>query len=54
MAQAVSRWLLIAETWIRDRVNPCGFLVDKVAMEQYFSEIFGFTLSVSFHRRSPY
>jgi hypothetical protein len=30
-----------------------GFVVDKVALGQVFSEFFGFPLSVSFHRRSP-
>jgi hypothetical protein len=32
-----------------------GFVVDKVALVQvFFSEVFGFPLSVSFHRRSRY
>jgi hypothetical protein len=29
-----------------------GFVVDKVALEQVFSEYFRFTLSISFHRCS--
>jgi hypothetical protein len=31
-----------------------GFVVDKVALGRFFSEFFGFPLSVSFHRHSPY
>jgi hypothetical protein len=31
-----------------------GFVVDKVALEQIFSEFYGFPLSISFHHHSPY
>jgi hypothetical protein len=31
-----------------------GFMMDKVAMRQVSSEFFGFPLSISFHRGSPY
>jgi hypothetical protein len=31
-----------------------GFMVEKVILGQIFSEFFGFPLSVSFHRDSPY
>jgi hypothetical protein len=30
-----------------------GFVVDKVALWQFFSNFFGLPLSISFHRRSP-
>jgi hypothetical protein len=50
MAQAVSRRSLTAVARVRTRVNPVGFVVDKVALGGFFSESFGFPLSVSFHR----
>jgi hypothetical protein len=31
-----------------------GFVVDKWHWDRFFSEFFGFSLSVSFHRTSPY
>jgi hypothetical protein len=31
-----------------------GFVVEKVALGEVFSEFFDFTLSIPFHRRSPY
>jgi hypothetical protein len=34
MVQAVSRRPLTAETRVRSRVSPCGFVVDKVALGQ--------------------
>jgi hypothetical protein len=51
MAQVVSRRPLTAEA----RVNPCGIRGEQsgTALGQLFSEFFGFTLSISFHRRSP-
>jgi hypothetical protein len=30
-----------------------GFVVDKVALDRFFSEIFGFPLSVPLHHDSP-
>jgi hypothetical protein len=30
-----------------------GFVVDRVAMGQVFSEFFGFSLAISFHSGSP-
>jgi hypothetical protein len=53
MAQAVSRGPLTAEAQIRARISV-GFVVGKVTLGQVFSKFFGFTLSVSFHRRFPY
>jgi hypothetical protein len=43
IAQAVSRWLPTAAARIRTRVWQVGFLVNKVAPGQVFSEYFGFT-----------
>jgi hypothetical protein len=42
MAQAVSRRPLTAAAWVRAQVNPVGFVVDKVALGEVFSEFFGF------------
>jgi hypothetical protein len=53
ITQAVSRESLSAETSVRARVIPCeicGRQSDTRA--GYSSELFGFPLSVSFHRRS--
>jgi hypothetical protein len=36
MAQAVRRRPLTAAAWVRAQVNPVGFVVDKVALEQVF------------------
>jgi hypothetical protein len=54
MTQVVSRRSLTAEDRVRSWVNPCvGFVVEKVALGQVFSEFFGFPLSISFRRGSP-
>jgi hypothetical protein len=42
MAQAVSRWPLTAEAWVRARVNPCGICGGQSGTGQVFSEYFGF------------
>jgi hypothetical protein len=42
MAQAVSRWPLIAEARVRARVNPCGISGGQSGTGQVFSEYFGF------------
>jgi hypothetical protein len=42
IAQAVSRWLPTAAARVRARVWQVGFMVDKVALGQVFSEYFGF------------
>jgi hypothetical protein len=52
MSQAVIRRPLAAETRVRSRVLHVGFVVDKVALGQVFSEYFGFLLSIPFHRCS--
>jgi hypothetical protein len=49
-AQAVSRWLPTAAARVRARVWQVGFVVDKVALRQVFSEYFGFTCQSSFHQ----
>jgi hypothetical protein len=36
MAQAVSRWPLNVAAWVRARVSPLGFVVDKVALAWVF------------------
>jgi hypothetical protein len=51
MAQAVSRRPLNEAARVRSRVNPVGFVVDKLELGHVsFSESFGFPLSISFHR----
>jgi hypothetical protein len=42
IAEAVSRWLPIAEARVRARVCQVGFVLDKMALGQVFSEYFGF------------
>jgi hypothetical protein len=42
IAEAVSRWLPTAATRVRTPVWQVGFVVDKVASGQVFSEYFGF------------
>jgi hypothetical protein len=49
IAQVVSRWLPIAVTRIQRSVQA-GFVVNKVALGQVFSEYFGFPCQFSFHR----
>jgi hypothetical protein len=48
LAQAVSRWLPTAAARVRVRAEHVGFVVDKVALGQVFSEYFGFTCQSSF------
>jgi hypothetical protein len=51
MDQAVIRRPLTAAARVRAQVNPVGFVVEKVALwDRFFSESFGFPLSVSSHR----
>jgi hypothetical protein len=50
MAQAVSRWLPTAAARIRPRSGHVGFVVDKVALGQVFSEYFGFPCQSSLHQ----
>jgi hypothetical protein len=42
LAQAVSRWLPTVAARVRARSNHVGFVVEKVALGQVFSEYFGF------------
>jgi hypothetical protein len=49
IAQAVSRWLPTAAARVRTRSGHVGFMVDKVALGQVFSEYFGFPCQ-SFHQ----
>jgi hypothetical protein len=46
MAQAVSCRPLTAAARVRTQVNPVGFVVDKVALEQVFSKFFGFPVNI--------
>jgi hypothetical protein len=50
IAQAVSRWLPTAAAQVRVRAKHVGFVVDKVALGQVFSEYFGFPCQSSFHQ----
>jgi hypothetical protein len=51
VAQAVSRWLPTAAARVRARVWQVGFVVDKMASWQIFSEYFGFACqNRSFHQ----
>jgi hypothetical protein len=50
IAQAVSRWLPTAAARIRTRVWQVGFVVDKVALGQVFSEYFGLLCQSFFHQ----
>jgi hypothetical protein len=49
IAQAVSRWLPTEAARVRARFWQVGFVVDKVALGQVFSEYFGFLCQSSFH-----
>jgi hypothetical protein len=48
--QAVSRWLPTTAAWVRARSGHVGFVVDKVALGQDFSENFSFPSQSSFHQ----
>jgi hypothetical protein len=50
VAQAVRRWLPTAAANVRVRAELVGFLVDKAALGQVFSECFGFPCQSSFHQ----
>jgi hypothetical protein len=51
IAEAVSRWFSTATARVRARVWQVGFVVDKVASGQVFSEYFGFPYqNRSFHQ----
>jgi hypothetical protein len=54
MAQAVSRRPLTAEALVRGWSIHVGFVVDKVALGQFFLRVLRFALPLSFHRCSPY
>jgi hypothetical protein len=49
-SQAVRLWLPTAAARVRARSGHVGFVVDKVALEQVFSEYFGFPCQSSFHQ----
>jgi hypothetical protein len=44
IAQAVSRWPLASAARVRTRVNPVGFVVDRVALGQVFLRVLRFSL----------
>jgi hypothetical protein len=48
--QAVSRWLPTAAARVHARSGHVGFVVDKVALGQVFSEYFDFPCQSSFHQ----
>jgi hypothetical protein len=53
MAQAVSQRPLTTEAQVRACVNPCGIYGGQSGTRQFFSEFFGFRLSISFHPGCP-
>jgi hypothetical protein len=50
IAQAVSRWLPTAAARVQPGSSLVGFVVDKVALGQVFSEYFGFPCQSLFHQ----
>jgi hypothetical protein len=50
LTQAVSRWLLTAAARVRVRAEHVGFVVDKAALGQIFSEYFRFPCQSSLHQ----
>jgi hypothetical protein len=54
MVQEVSSRPLTAESWVRAGSVHVGFAMDNVPLRQVFSEFFGLSLSISFHRGAPY
>jgi hypothetical protein len=50
IAQAVSRWFPTAAARVRSLSDHVGFVVDKVALGQVFSEYFGFPCQSLFHQ----
>jgi hypothetical protein len=50
IAQTVSRWLPTVAARVRVRTEHVGFVVDKVALGQVFSEYFSFPCQSSFHQ----
>jgi hypothetical protein len=50
IAQVVSRWFPSASILVRARSGELEFVIDKVTMEQVFSEYFGFPCQSSFHQ----
>jgi hypothetical protein len=49
-ALAVSRRLPTAAFWVAPAYGQLGFVVDKVALGQAFSEYFDFSSQFSFHQ----
>jgi hypothetical protein len=50
IAQEVSRWFPTAAARVRVQSGHVGFVVDKVALGQVFSEYFGFPCQSLFHQ----
>jgi predicted glycosyl hydrolase (DUF1957 family) len=50
VAQAVSHWLPTAAARIHFQSEHVGFVVDKAALGQVFSQYFGFPCQASFHQ----
>jgi hypothetical protein len=50
IVQVVNRWLPTAAARVRTRTQHVGFVVDKVAQQQVFSEYFDFPCQSSFHQ----
>jgi hypothetical protein len=54
IAEAVIRWLPTAVARFRALVWQVGFVVNKVASRQVFSEYFGFTCQKRFHSTNSF
>jgi hypothetical protein len=50
ITQVVSRWIPTAAAMIRAKLGHMGFVVDKAALCQVFSEYFGFPCQSSSHQ----
>jgi hypothetical protein len=54
MAHAVSRRPLIAEAGFAPGSVHVGFVLDKMATGQVYLRVLRYSLSISYHRGSPY
>jgi hypothetical protein len=50
VAQPVSHWLPTAVAQVLIRAEHVGFVADKAALGQVFSEYLGFSCQLSFHQ----
>jgi hypothetical protein len=54
MPQVISHWFLAVEGRVHAWVSACGIVMDKVALDRFFFEFFGFPVSIvtSLHHHS--